>query len=90
MATSNPLEGRVEVCYDRVWGTVCHNNWNALDASVVCFQLGYSASGKMMLSEEHNYSIIVVPSFYSACKLGRGDILNTLSSPVLFFPPRFR
>ncbi len=50
VGVSNPLEGRLEVCYDGVWGTVCHNHWNALDASVACFQLGYSASGKILVT----------------------------------------
>ena len=35
------FKGRVEINHNEVWGTVCDNNWNLKDASIVCKMLGF-------------------------------------------------
>ena len=42
-------EGRVEICRDNIWGTVCHNSWGIPDASVVCRQLGLPSIGELKI-----------------------------------------
>ena len=38
--------GRVEICFDETWGTVCNDDWNSNAAIVACRQLGYSTRGE--------------------------------------------
>lgn len=49
---SGAHEGRVEICKDSAWGTVCDTGWGKADATVVCRQLNYSVAGKISVQKK--------------------------------------
>ena len=46
---STEYEGRVEICINRMWGTICNRRyysyWGTAEAKVVCRQLGHQELG---------------------------------------------
>ena len=45
LGDSAVLRGRIEVCINGTWGTICDHHWTQEEASVVCSHLGYSPYG---------------------------------------------
>ena len=43
---SHSLEGRVEICLNSAWGTVCDERFNEDVATVICRQLNHRINGK--------------------------------------------
>ena len=72
----SPNEGRVEVFFHGEWGTVCNDEWDLLDAAVVCRQLGYS-------EPEH----VVVNYSPGSGKIWFDNVQCTGDEPALFQCP---
>ena len=48
---TNKSEGRVEICVNGAWTTVCDDGWDDYAAKVTCRQLGYSVAGMINLTD---------------------------------------
>ena len=45
-----PLKGRLEVCINNAWGTVCNNQFGNHDSATACHQLGFERTGQLTCS----------------------------------------
>lgn len=59
--TTVDSEGRLDLCVDRIWGSVLSDHFNHLDGRVACSQLGYSSDGKSNIRK--TFSLILITLF---------------------------
>ena len=54
---SSVREGRVEICVNRAWGTICNHNYGITDAQTICSQLTFAREGQtiLLLAVTHVY-----------------------------------
>ena len=55
---SSQLIGRVDVCVNGTWSTICDDHWTDTDAIVICRQLGHSTYGNIW------HSLIMIAKIY--------------------------
>ncbi len=77
-------EGRVEVFVDGTWGTVCDDNWDLIEAEVVCRQLGFvgaeSANGGALFGPGNADQPIFLDDL--SCNGEEGSLLQCPSSGI--------
>ena len=77
---ATPNEGRIEICTNGIWASICSSRFDRSDANVVCSQLGYHNSGMFADFKdfcELSYCAVIISIHQNKCLLWNGIRSNT-------------
>ena len=63
--SDSDTKGRLEVCYDGFWGSVCEDDDDII-AVVVCRQLGYFSGQRIHMKDHTFFLVTLMPLFIQA------------------------
>ena len=77
---THPSNGRVEVCKNGIWGSVCFSGWSDNEAAVVCRHLGHDSNGTANLSYTRIYTYFLPSRFKEykciLCWVSHADVME--------------
>lgn len=80
LANGNASAGRVEVCVNGIWGTVCDDSWDIHDADVVCRQLGFSNASSAPREAQYGEGVDPIWMEETGCQGGEASLFNCTHS----------
>jgi hypothetical protein len=68
-------DGRIEICFDNLWGTICSQSWDKNDALIACKQLGFSTEFALSFSKTTSAAVSGYNHFGSVTCVGTENTL---------------
>ena len=76
LANGDASAGRVEVCVNGIWGTVCDDSWDINDAYVVCSQLVFSDASSAPQGAVYGEGVGPIWMDEVGCQGGEASLFN--------------